>query len=417
MTRVWQNTGWLVGARLLNGLLSLGYLALATRSLGIERFGQLSLIVALGQAITQLATFQSWQLVVRWGGQENGGDAVGFAIALDMLGVTAGIGLALVLLYPLGGWLPLPASLTGPAFAFCAISVLSMRTTPIGILRLKDRYQRAAVADSMTPVWRLVGAIAAAAFSGGVTGFLAGWAIAEVVTAGAYWWLAWCSHPPKPVRIGLARFPKQEPGVWLFALSTNFSASISTLGRQGVLLIVGAFGGAAVAGTYRVASQIGNALLRLAQSILRSVYPELVRQPENAMTLAGSVLRKSSLIAMLALGVAAIAGEQLIDVIAGPKFADAYLPMLVLAGAAGCEMAGASLEALLVARGLAGRNFVLRALPTLASVFALPFAIAHAGAVGAALTVLVASVGTLIGLLLHGRAFRLAELRSACSRL
>ena len=37
--RALTNTGWLMGARGINAVLSLGYLALATRSLGLEGFG------------------------------------------------------------------------------------------------------------------------------------------------------------------------------------------------------------------------------------------------------------------------------------------------------------------------------------------------------------------------------------------
>ena len=48
--RALTNTGWLMGARGINGVLSLGYLALATRALGLEGFGQFVLVTAFAQA-------------------------------------------------------------------------------------------------------------------------------------------------------------------------------------------------------------------------------------------------------------------------------------------------------------------------------------------------------------------------------
>jgi hypothetical protein len=65
--RALTNTGWLMGARGINAVLSLGYLALATRSLGLEGFGKFVLAVSFSQAIAGLASFQTWQAVVRWG--------------------------------------------------------------------------------------------------------------------------------------------------------------------------------------------------------------------------------------------------------------------------------------------------------------------------------------------------------------
>ena len=89
--RALTNTGWLMGARGINAVLSLGYLALATRALGLQGFGQFILCVTFAQAITGLASFQTWQAVVRWGQRrDTEADAVGFALALDFLTVAAG---------------------------------------------------------------------------------------------------------------------------------------------------------------------------------------------------------------------------------------------------------------------------------------------------------------------------------------
>ena len=85
MSRLIRNIGWLLSGRGVNAVLSLVYLALATRTLGIEGFGYFALIVAMGQTVTGLANFQTWQFVIRWGASEDGpGEATGFAIALDL---------------------------------------------------------------------------------------------------------------------------------------------------------------------------------------------------------------------------------------------------------------------------------------------------------------------------------------------
>ena len=177
--RALTNTGWLMGARGINAVLSLGYLALATRALGLHGFGQFILCVTFAQAITGLASFQTWQAVVRWGQrQEEEADAVGFALALDLLTVAAGAAAAALLLAFSGDWLPVAPELRGATFALTLVSLLAVRSTPTGILRLHNRYAQGAAADSVTSVVRLVGAGVAVLFAPAIASFILVWALA-----------------------------------------------------------------------------------------------------------------------------------------------------------------------------------------------------------------------------------------------
>ena len=152
MRRLFTNMGWLLGGRGINAVLSLVYLALATRTLGLEGFGYFAAIVALGQAVTGLANFQPWQFIVRWGangsedGRGDGGDnlrdATGFAIALDILSVLIGTILAAMLVWSAPYWLPLRDDLLALTFGYCVVSLISIRTTPMGLLRLRFEYDR-----------------------------------------------------------------------------------------------------------------------------------------------------------------------------------------------------------------------------------------------------------------------------------
>ncbi|MEP2551034.1 MAG: hypothetical protein ABJH26_07065, partial [Marinomonas sp.] len=72
MSRLFRNIGWLLGGRGFNAVMSLIYLALATRALGLDGFGYFAIIVALGQTVTGIANFQTWQFVGRWGAEKEG---------------------------------------------------------------------------------------------------------------------------------------------------------------------------------------------------------------------------------------------------------------------------------------------------------------------------------------------------------
>jgi O-antigen/teichoic acid export membrane protein len=397
--RALTNTGWLMGARGINAALSLVYLALATRALGLEGFGAFTLVTTFALAITGICQFQTWQAVVQWGhreGQESA--AVGFALALDALSMVAGVIAAALLLGLAGDWLPVPAELRWHALAYTAITLVSMRSTPTGILRLHDRYARAAVADSVTSIIRVIGAGVVFVLAPDVASFLLVWAVAEVATALAYWRYALSEGPLSLDHVSVRQVPARDRSAWPFVFGTALSGMLLVASRQIIVLLVGAIGGVALAGIYRVAAQLGEGLLKLAQAILKATYPELVRDPSAARHVASRIGRIALYTGIVAVAVAAVLGRPAIALVAGPEYLAAYLPMILLSVAAACELAGATLEALLVSRGMALRNFLLRGVPTLGAVAALFWVVPHWGVDGAAALVLVASVLTVGGL-------------------
>lgn len=402
--RALTNTGWLMGARGINAVLSLAYLALATRALGLEGFGQFVLILTFAQSVVGFTSFQTWQAVVRWGQREDTLPyATGFALALDSLTVCAGLIAAGALLELGGDWLPIPRELRGEAFAFTLVYLLAIRSTPTGILRLHDRFSLGAAADSVTSVVRVTLALPVAFLAPGIEAFLVVWAVAELATAAAYWLFARRVQPLYLRHYSLRRIPATQDKAWSFVAFTSLSGTLAIAARQFLTLLVGALGGPALAGIYRVAAQLGEGVLKLAQALLKGTYPELVRDPDAARAIAGRIVTIGIATGLGAVVLAVLAGRWLIGLIAGAEFLAAYWPMVVLTLAASLELAGAPLEALLVARGRAMTNFLLRAVPTVLALLALVWLVEARGALGAALAVLGASALTVAGLVVAAR--------------
>lgn len=398
MRRALTNTGWLMGARTINAVLSLVYLALATRALGLEGFGQFVLIFTFAQVVGGFTAFQTWQAVIRWGQVEQlRSRAVGFALGLDLVTVAAGTAAAALLLTFAGDWLPIAPEYRGMTFVFTVAYLLAIRSTPTGILRLHDRYASSAAADTTLSIVRVIGALLASLFAPSIPVFLIIWAVAELLTAAMYWRLAARAQPIGLREISLLRLPSEEEKAWSFVAGTSLTAMLSVASRQVIVLLIGALGGAALAGLYRVAMQIGEGVLKLAQALLRATYPELVRDPGKAAQIAQRMTRLAMATGLAAVLLALLAGEWLIVAIAGAAFLPAYWPLVLLAGAAALELAGASFEALIVARGQAVTVFVLRLVPTVAAIGALPWLIGAYGATGAAMAVLGASVVSVCG--------------------
>jgi O-antigen/teichoic acid export membrane protein len=171
------------------------------------------------------------------------------------------------------------------------VPLLAIRSTPTGILRLHDRYAQGAAADAVKSVVRIAGAGLAALVAPSVLAFVPAWSAAELATAVAYWRYAARAQPIPWRRISVVRLPRLTIGAWGIVWGTSKTRVLLIASRQILTLLVGLFGGAALAGIYQVAAQLGESLLKLAQAILRATYPELVRDPAAARHVATRIGR------------------------------------------------------------------------------------------------------------------------------
>src|SRR5947209_8815189 len=104
-----KNTSYLGVSKIVAALAGLATLAFAGRGLGVVLFGTLILITSYVKAVDGIAKFQSWQLIVRYGGHgfahgdpEHFKVATGFAFTLDMLSGIGGMVVGAALLPLIG---------------------------------------------------------------------------------------------------------------------------------------------------------------------------------------------------------------------------------------------------------------------------------------------------------------------------
>lgn len=405
MKQVFANMGWLLGGRGFNAVLSLLYLAIAARTLGTDGFGYFALIIALGQAVTGFSSFQTWQFIVRWGADpESPGvdiararEATGFAVALDLLSFAGGTIAAAVLVLTAPLWLDVPPALMWLTFWYCVISVATIRTTPTGILRLHNEYGRATWAEAVQPIIRAGGAGLAWWLMPDVTGFILAFAASEIGTALALWWVAVRVQPLSLASVSLKAIPARHKGVWRFVVSTNLSSSLAVAGKQVMILLVGTFGGAYLAGGFRIANQLGVALIALAQTISKAILPELVQSRDSAVEIARRMANIAAIAGVTAVVTAILFGREGLALIAGPEFTGFYWAMIILSIAGAVELVGASLESLLISAGKAHVAFLVRLFPTILALLMIEMAIDWKGAQGAGFAVLGSSLLAVVG--------------------
>ena len=230
-----------------------------------------------------------------------------------------------------------------------------------------------------------------------VTGFILAWAASELAVAIALWVAAVRTERIDLSAYSLRRIPAKHADAWRFVWSTNMSGSLNIAGKQLIILLVGTFGGAALAGGYRVAAQLGQALVSLAQTVSKAIFPELVHARETALIMARRMANIAVVAGAIAVLVALFGGRWALAAIAQDDFSAFYWAMVILSIAGAVELVGASLESLLVSAGRAGTAFLVRAVPTILALVLLDAAIDWNGAKGAAFAVLGSSSLSVIG--------------------
>lgn len=367
-SRILANTGWLLGGKGVGAVLSLAYLAIVTRTLGVVDFGRFALVLSAANVVKTIVSFDSWQIVVRYGqphlAQDNG-DALNrllrFCILIDLASAAVGGVIAGAIILIFGDALELGPGMGWQVWLFCMVMMVTIRSSPMGVLRLFDRFDSGALAETMVPVGRMAGAAVAWVVMPDITGFLIGWAFAELLCAVSYWHLA--------IRVGGERIGKwragrtmdarhENPGLVGFLTATNLQTSLASIGQQVAVLIVGAFVGPAGAGLYRLANQLANSLTKISSLLSRSIFVELSRTNSAGREALSALFRRTNRLA-LAAGAVIIAliltiGHPLLGLIAGRAFLPAY-PVLLMLGVAACiELIGVSYRPLLMATDRAG---------------------------------------------------------------
>lgn len=438
LRRVLGNAGLLLGGRTANAVMGLGYMAIAARALGVRELGVLVLIHAFAQFLGDVVKFQSWQTVLQYGAAPlaegraaDFGRVVRFTLALDLISgaVAAVVGVTVALAFSRAlGWSPADA----PAAALYALSTIAMvAATPVGLLRLFDRFDVMAGQAALTSLVRLAGSGVAVGLGWSLHGFLLVWALGTVA---GFAWLVMAAHGELGRRALLADWPRGGPlaaglpGAWRFAWTTNLGATLDTAFTHAVTLLVGAQLGPAPAALWRVGRQVADALAKPARLLIPALYPELARlrasSGEAAMwRLATQVALLCGAAGLVILAVAAVAGAPLLGLIMGPGFAAAAPSMVWQVGAAVVAVFALPLEPLLVSLGRPGAALRVRVVVSAAFLAALPFLTQRFGVQGAGAALVCAAAAMAAGmliLLLRGRsreAATAAPLPSSSKRL
>jgi O-antigen/teichoic acid export membrane protein len=425
-----RSFGWMAASKGLAAVFSLIYLAIITRSLGVSGFGRFALITGSAQLLANLLAFQTWQIIVQYGVHHlENKDKVRLArlyraaVVLDVVSAVTGIAAAATILYFFADQLGMTETLARATLVFNVIMLFSLRSTPLGIMRLHNRFSLAAAAESAMPTLRLIGAVIAWYVHPKLQGFLIAWAAAELLTAAAHWYAAYRTGDLKPMWQGrnVGKVLTDNPGILRYSLDTNFSQTLSMTAKQLPLFLVGGLTGAAAAGAFRLAHQLSRSLTILSQMIARAAFPEIVRAVRNRgveglADMVARTIRVAFVVSAVVFVIVALIGQEALTLVGGADFAQGYRSLLWLAGAACIELVVVTFEPSIVAAQRAYFAFYARLAASAVMVGGAFVLVPAMGAEGVAAAVLLNSLtqAVLMGLVLT-RLVRQGEAKAVAS--
>ena len=337
-----KNSGYLAASKAVSAVAGLATLAFAGRSLGLTVFGVLILIVSYAKAANGLSKFQSWQLIVRFGGRAlEGGEnkqfkeATGFAFGLDVVSGFGGMLLAILLVPLIGGWFGIDEQYLTAAMLYCTLLPTMGAATPAGVLRSLDRFDLISWQGTTYPIARAIMAGLAWWYDAPFAAFLAIWYVTDLGGDLYLWFLAWRELKRHDLLQGIRPTlrPQHLPGAWPFAIHVNLSSSLSAAWGPVAQLIIGGLIGPAGAAIYRVAASLADSAQKPADLLAKVYYPEIVRmdlaskKPWKLM-LRGTVLAMA--VGLLSGLVLLLGGRWVVDALFGAEFLPAYPVLLVL---------------------------------------------------------------------------------------
>lgn len=344
--RVVKNSGYLFSATGVSAAISMLQGILVARMLGVAGYGVLGTIILFTSVVNKLCSFRMSELVVKYVGlynqaQEPKRAAAVFKVAAltEIVASLAAFGLV-VLLAPLAARFLAKDESTTVYFVIYGLIVLVnlISESSTGLLQFYDRFRRIGslfVIQSLVTFFIIV---VVYWLGGGIMGVLLAYIIGKaigaislsltaILEATRRWGSGWWRAPVNLIR------PKGRE-LAHFAVSTNISATLNLINKDGDLLWVSLLRGPVEAGYYRLALSLINIIQMPISPLPQATYPELSREVagENWRNLR-YILRQGSLIAgsyTLAASIFLLTfGQPLIVWLYGLEFLPAY-PALVI---------------------------------------------------------------------------------------
>jgi O-antigen/teichoic acid export membrane protein len=374
--RLFLNAGKLLSAKGIAVLFGLISTIITARALGPDNYGILALVIVYEATVGKLVSFNAWQAIIKFGSEAQQSGRISDLRQLIKFGFSLDIGSAII------GTL-LAVALSGPVIAllgwqqdiqhllalYSILILFSLSGTPIGILRLFDRFDLLSYTAVISALVKLAGVVWCYITTQNLLGFVIVYLITGIVGElyqlfAALWTLK---------RQGLGNFAttplndlrERFPGIVDYVWTTNLNSTVRMFSRQFDELIIAGLTTPAALGLFKIAKQFSQLLPMLIDPLYQSIYPELARlwAANNRIAFCSLIKRSTALIGSAAIGswlLFIIAGEQIISWTVGAMYQEAYWLAVWYMLALVIAMITFSLQPSMLALGLPKESFKIQ---------------------------------------------------------
>lgn len=364
LRNVIRNSSILAIERVVFGFVGLLAYTIAVRVLTLEEFGIVLLLQTYVRFVAGLTMVQSWKAVLTFGQKiidqgdnERFRRLTGFLIRLDTCAVLVALAVAFLLMGPMARFLGWPADVVAIAPYYTLILIVTVPSTPIGLLRLYDKVTAIAARHAINSTIRLIGAVWVYLADGGIVDLAIVWGLAAGLSALFVYVEAlrqcWIKDLWPRLFGGFETASLGIANLWRFIGVTNLSAFLeNAVGHVSVLFIGGAIGATEVA-LYSIARQITGTLSKASSILSPVIFPEISRleargERSSLIKLLSRMIFYSAIFLSSVVVVLAVFGPHILQIVFGDK-AVAAQNFMVISGLATCVAAlGFSFEPVLL---------------------------------------------------------------------
>jgi O-antigen/teichoic acid export membrane protein len=419
LKRVLLNLAHLLGGKAGAGLMSLVYLVIVARTLGVRDYGVLTLVNGYAQFVGSLVAFSGFHGLVRYGtiALEAGAQDRLARIARLMTVIECTFGLLAVLVAALlvpivGPRLGWSDDVMRIALPYSLAVLCTVRATPQGLLQIARRFELIGLHQLIAPTIRLIGTLIVWGTGGGLHAFLVVWLLSNLAEGAGMWLLAW---PIWRRLVGNERLRgpwrgilRGEAGFRHFILTTNVDLSLRELAPNLAPLTIGWMLGPVAAGLFSLAQRTTQLLQQPAILLSQASYAVLADAVARRRfdQLRRTVWRSALLAAAIATPIVLafwLVGDKMLPLLGGRTFTGGMVIVTLLAGSRMAGLIASPVNAGLTALGRPQRSVAVTLVTNLLLYPALPLLIRLEGLKGAGWHALLQNVAAMTMLILFFR--------------
>jgi len=408
LQKVLGNLGHLLGGKAAAGLMSLVYLIVVARALGVRDYGVLVLVHGYTVFVGSLIAFSGFHGVVRYGSlavasadPKRLARIVRFMSLIELLFGALAVVITAAAVQFVGPRLGWSADAMRIAVPYSLAVVGSVRATPQGLLQVAGRFDLIGLHQAIQPLVRLVGTLIVWAAGGGLEGFLLVWLASSLAEGSAMWLLglvAWRKlMAGEPLRGPWRGLIQERSGFGRFILVTNFDITLRELAPNLAPLTIGWMLGPVAAGLFALTQRATTLLDQPSKLLSQASYAVLADQVARRRfdALRHTVWRSAGLAGAIAAPIVLafwVAGDHLLPLLGGHTFHGGAAIVTLVAGARLAALIAAPLAAGLTALGKPQRSMTVTLATNLLLYPLLPLLIVWLGLHGAGLHALLQNV-------------------------